>query len=73
MFFARTSTKSGHKRHEALGETRIRAAREVFKLDPKAKSCSTARAHKQPDGQWFNTGSATLWHERIEIDQTPEY
>ncbi|KKL90669.1 hypothetical protein LCGC14_1902360 [marine sediment metagenome] len=64
MYFATTTDRRGHKRQEAIAETREAAARLVFELDPNAKRCSTARGHIQPDGCLFNTGSGMIWHRR---------
>ena len=67
MYFARTTDKRGRERQHAVAETRETAARLVFKADPKATRCSTSRAHRQVDGQLWNTGSAIIWHRREEI------
>ena len=64
MFFAETRDRVGRKRHSVMAETRCEAVEKVFDLDPNANSCSTAKAHLQPDGQWFNTGSGLIWHRR---------
>ena len=67
MYYASTTDKRGRKRQTAMGITRQHAAAKVFNLDPKAKTCSTARAHQQHDGEWWNTGSSMVWHNRDEI------
>ena len=67
MYFANTTNKRGKKRHHAIGMTRQHAAAKVFNLDPKANSCSTSRAHEQPDGLLWDTGADMQWHNRNEI------
>ncbi len=64
MFAARTSDKRGKKRHHAFASNRDEAAQIVFRLDPKAKTCSTARAHMQADGHLWDTGNDMQWHNR---------
>ena len=64
MFSARTSDKSGRTRHQVFADSREKAAELVFNADPQAKLCSTAKAHLQSDGQYWNTGSAMIWHRR---------
>lgn len=64
MFSARTSDKSGRKRHQVFADSRKKAAELVLDADPKAELCSTSRAHLQSDGQYWNTGSAMIWHRR---------
>lgn len=64
MYFARTSDSKGRKRKHAVAITRELAASLVFEADQKAKICSTSRAHRQPDGTLFDTGSAMIWHNR---------
>jgi len=66
MFAARTSDKRGRKRQQTFAATRELAAKAVFILDPKAKSCSTAHAHRQSDGRFWNTGSDMRWHKHGE-------
>lgn len=68
MFFATTRDRQGRKRQHDVGETREIAARLVFKRDPKAQTCSTSRAHRQPDGLLFDTGNAMIWHNRRDFD-----
>ncbi len=67
MYFARTSDKRGRVRQHNWAETREDAAKLVFAADPKAKTCSTALAHRQPDGRMFDTGSGMQWHNRADI------
>ena len=68
MYFANTTDKRGRKRQHAIAETRDAAIAIVFKLDPKAQTCSTSRGHIQSDGRLFDTGSAMLWHQRRDLD-----
>ena len=68
MYFARTSDKRGRKRQHTMAETRETAAKLVFAADPKAKTCSTSRAHRQSDGRMFDTGSGMQWHRRDEMN-----
>ncbi len=67
MYFATTTDRRGRRRQQALAETRRMAAYHVFNADPKANTCSTAKAHRQSDGTFWNTGSAMIWHRREEI------
>ena len=71
MFFATTSDRRGRQRQRAVAETREAAAHRVFDLDPKAMMCCTAKAHRQPDGLLFNTGSGMIWHRREPDDGGP--
>ncbi len=67
MYFATTTDRRGRKRQHAVAETRATAARLVFEADPKASHCSTSKAHRQSDGQLWDTGSAMIWYRRGEV------
>lgn len=65
-FFATTTDRRGRMRQRVHAATREAAARLVFQADPQAKTCSTSRAHRQSDGNLWNTGSGMIWHRRMD-------
>jgi hypothetical protein len=69
MFMARVSDKAGRCLLEGEPrETREEAARFVFRARETAKSCSTAKAVRDPGtGNWRTWGMNMQWHKRRDI------